>query len=77
MNPVSADPRMNGLAAHMVSTVVIFVFTFFCSNTSLYDPAWYLLPLSITIGWVATGTVSIRGVYGLLGVAFWAARFLL
>jgi len=77
MNPVYADPRMNGFVAHMASTVVIFVFTFFCSNTSLYDPAWYLLPMSITIGWVATGIFSIRALYALLGVAFWAARFLL
>mgnify|MGYP003315635790 CR=1 FL=1 len=36
------------------ATLVIYGFSYASSNTSLYDPAWCLLPLATVVGWMAT-----------------------
>ena len=75
--PLHEEPYWNGFAAHMVSTLVIFAFSFCCGNSSLYDPAWYSLPLGIAIGWTFTGEgdLSERQLITCGLVTFWASRF--
>ena len=75
--PLSENPILNGFAAHMLTNLVIFGFSYSQKNSSLIDPSWYLLPLFTCTGWFVTGNgVSTRGAcaYGL--VFLWACRFL-
>ena len=48
------DAYWNGLAAHIISTLVIYVFSYTFGNSSLYDPAWAFLPCGLALGWVLT-----------------------
>ena len=48
-----ADPYYNGMCAHVVATLVIYAFSFVCSNTSVYDPAWCVFPIALGAGWMA------------------------
>merc|ERR1712046_96999 len=77
--PVDEDAFMNGFYAHIISTVVIFAFSFVCGNSSLYDPAWYTLPVGIALGWTMTakGEVLIRQVITYFLVCLWASRFVI
>ena len=53
--PIVKSDYWNGFLAHIISTVVIFAFSLIFGNSSLYDPAWYLLPVGLAAGWMATG----------------------
>ena len=68
---------MNGFAAHIVSTFVVFFFSCAYGNSSLYDPAWYLLPVGVGAGWLFAGGFSVRGVAAFAGLVCWASRFCL
>ena len=60
--PVSEDPYLNGFAAHMIATLIIFQFSQSYKNSSLIDPSWYLLPLITGTGWLLTSdSMSLRG----------------
>lgn len=65
----------NGFIAHILSTLLIFVFSFVCGNTSLYDPAWFLLPIPLAAGWLLSSEVTTRGIIAFFAVLFWANRF--
>ena len=67
---------MNGFTAHILSTVVVFIFSLVSGNSSLYDPAWYLLPVGVAAGWLITNDITTRGLVAFLGLVFWASRFL-
>ncbi len=54
-------PWCNGLAAIVGATLVVYASSFACSNTSLYDPAWCLLPIALAVGWTATGGAALPG----------------
>lgn len=75
--PQLASPYWNGLAAIVEATLVIFCFSLFCSNTSLYDPAWCVLPIGVAVGWMATGDAlaSPRAWYALLALLVWYGRY--
>ena len=77
MYPLHESAYWNGFAAHMVSTIVIFAFSFCCGNSSLYDPAWYALPVGVALGWVITapGETSLRQIITCALVCLWSSRF--
>ena len=74
------DPWTNGLLAHSLATLIVFVSSFTASNTSIYDPFWYLAPVAVAAGWISTsvdGQISLRGSYAFLFLLQWAARFVI
>jgi len=75
--PVHADPYWNGLLAHCGATVVVFLFSYCNSNSSLYDPAWCLFPVALAMGWLASAgdKPSPRGVYALALLCLWFGRY--
>ena len=76
--PLVADQFWNGFAAHMVSTVVIWIFSCTYSNTSIYDPFWCYMPLAISIGWMATNaasSVSTRSCVAFVLLLVWCVRY--
>merc|ERR1711957_619414 len=59
---------------------VAFIFWIFClasRNTSLYDPAWVLLPLAISAGWILTSPndLSLRGTIAMGLLVLWCIRY--
>ena len=78
--PLSPSPYWNGLAAMLGATLVIYGFSYASSNTSLYDPAWCLLPLATVVGWMATSPglaacASLRAWYALAALVTWYLRY--
>jgi len=75
------------MMAHCEATVVIFCFSFVFGNTSLYDPAWCVLPIVLSVGWMLqqhylddenneSGIgASARAVYTLFLLVIWYARY--
>ena len=77
--PVSTDWYLNAFAADMAATFVVFFFSFVCGNSSLYDPAWYVFPVALSVFWMfaADGQVTLRSIVTFTLVFIWAARFAL
>merc|ERR1712216_981009 len=71
--PLDERPWWNGFASHMVSTVVIFAFSYTFGNSSLYDPAWYLLPVGVAAGWAFTpeSGPSVKGLISFALLCLW------
>jgi len=68
-----------GLEAIIETTLVIYAFSLYYSNTSMYDPAWTFLPLFIAVGWIVTSdtplTLSPRGLYTFVLLFLWCVRY--
>lgn len=81
VTPRLEDHYWNSMIAHCESTVVLFAFSFFFGNTSLYDPAWCILPIVLSVGWVLQNynegdyEVTVRGMYALAVLLLWYARY--
>ena len=88
--PVHDNPMYNGLAAHVIATVVIYLFSLTYSNTSIYDPFWTYIPIALAIGWIVsaptttttttttiTTMTSVRGWVALLLLIAWCSRYAL
>ena len=75
--PHFEDPYWNGLCAHLESTVVIWLFSVYFSNSSLYDPAWCILPIALQIGWMMTSPIepSTRALYSFALTCLWYLRY--
>lgn len=79
--PRHADHYWNSMIAHCESTVVIFVFSYCFANTSLYDPAWCVLPIVLSFGWMVQtnsidgGGLTMRGAYAFVILVLWYARY--
>jgi steroid 5-alpha reductase family enzyme len=73
----ASDPFTTGLVSIVLSTLTIYVFSLACSNTSLYDPAWCLLPIFTALGWMATAgsSSSPRAIYALTLLLVWYLRY--
>jgi steroid 5-alpha reductase family enzyme len=73
--PISND-LVHMAVADFAATVLIFLFSLFLRNSSMYDAYWSVYPLFIAGYWfleVPTGN-AIRGVLVLLLLGFWAIR---
>ena len=74
--PPSNDRILTGFVAHIISTLIIFIFSFVFKNSSLYDPAWVYLAVGVCTGWFFTGNgLSTRGIFAFGLVLLWAFRF--
>lgn len=66
------------LAADIVGTAVVFVFSYIFRNSSFYDPYWSVVPPIIGLYWAATaweqGVDPIRIILSLSLVFFWGFR---
>jgi steroid 5-alpha reductase family enzyme len=66
---------------------VIWCFSFYFGNSSLYDPAWVFLPIGIALGWMGCFTSiseddqltdnppSERGVFAMALLILWCLRY--
>jgi steroid 5-alpha reductase family enzyme len=71
-------PLLTILAADLVCTLVVFAFSWFFKNTSIYDPYWSVIPVPIalwltSLGGPEAGDATRLVVVNLL-VSFWAVR---
>jgi steroid 5-alpha reductase family enzyme len=78
--PQHESPYWNAFLATTEATAVIFLFSFACSNTSLYDPAWCILPIALALGWMLTSDNSValyspRAWYALVALIVWYVRY--
>jgi len=76
--PIVSDwhPLMQVLLADVVATIVVFAFSVFTGNSSVYDPYWSVAPVFIA-GWfiyVAQDASTARQVIVTLVVLLWAVR---
>jgi steroid 5-alpha reductase family enzyme len=46
------NPYMEMLAADVVATVIIFLFSLALNNSSMYDPYWSVIPVPIALYWI-------------------------
>lgn len=68
------------LAADVVATLVIFAFSVACSNSSLYDAYWSVIPIAIVVYWImisAESAVELRMLLLLIVVVAWGVRLTL
>ena len=77
MNSGIEDPIWNMAAADVVATVIIFAFSVFLRNSSMYDPYWSVYPIFIAFWWMAefgdAGNM-IRNILATAAVFTWGAR---
>lgn len=62
--------------ADVVATIIIFLFSYFLKNSSMYDPYWSLMPIPIAYYWLISnleGEVTRQWIILLL-VTFWGLR---
>ncbi len=75
------SPLWQAAYANLIATVVVYFFSKFMDNSSLYDPYWSFTPVLITFYWLLpgffTGTVSVYQwiIFGLVFV--WGLRLTL
>lgn len=68
---------LNMAVADIAATIVIFLFSIFLKNSSMYDPYWSVYPIFIAIYWyMLVGGVGdpIRNIVVVLLVSFWGIR---
>jgi len=72
------SPILIAFCADIAATFVIFGFSTFYRNSSLYDPYWSVAPVPIALYWmlnpVETDVNSMRQLLAVLLVVFWAVR---
>lgn len=76
INPASENSIVNVLLADIGATIVVFIFSVFLNNSSVYDPYWSLIPPFI-VAWlmyVSPGGNSARQWLIFALILFWAIR---
>lgn len=74
---VDLEPLWNGLLADLIATVVIFGFSVYYRNSSLYDAYWSVIPPLLAVYWMLTEPASLtdpRAWMLTLLVWFWGIR---
>jgi steroid 5-alpha reductase family enzyme len=65
-------------AADLAATVVIFAFSVYYGNASIYDPYWSVAPLAIAAFWLlnpaSINDIGLREAVVLILLAFWSVR---
>ncbi|MBQ0167751.1 MAG: DUF1295 domain-containing protein [Treponema sp.] len=62
------------LVADVAATVIVFVFSVFFGNASVYDPYWSVQPLVFVTGAAVAHGVNLLGVLILIAIWFWGLR---
>jgi steroid 5-alpha reductase family enzyme len=69
------SPLFKAAAVDGIATVIIFVFSMFFNNSSMYDPYWSAAPIVFVGYWGATTpSLTLRSALILLLTAIWGAR---
>ena len=68
-------PLLRGLVYDIAATLVVYAFSFFADNSSVYDPFWCILPLWLLAYWRHEATDSARALIVMNLVWAWAIRF--
>ena len=68
-------PLLLGLVYDVAATLVVYAFSFFADNSSVYDPFWCILPLWLLAYWRHEATDSARALIVMNLVWAWAIRF--
>lgn len=74
------SPVLNALAADIVATVVIFLFSAGFKNSSFYDAYWSIAPAFLLLFWVAISPIEIHWLRLVLvsaAVMYWSTRLTL
>ncbi len=68
-------PLLRGLVYDVAATLIIYAFSLFADNSSVYDPFWCVLPLWLLAYWRHEATDSARALIVMNLVWAWAIRF--
>ena len=65
-------------AADLTATIVIFIFSVYYKNASIYDPYWSVAPVAIAFFWLlhpdSINDIGLRQAIVLILLSFWSAR---
>lgn len=72
-------PLLLMLAADVLATIIVFIFSLLYKNSSLYDPYWSVIPPAIALYWACHFQVaeSLPVILVLAGISVWAVRLTL
>ena len=68
-------PLLRGLGFDVAATLIVYGFSLFADNSSVYDPYWCVLPLWLLAYWRHEATDSARALIVMNLVWAWAIRF--
>ena len=68
-------PLLRGLIFDVAATLIVYAFSLFADNSSVYDPYWCVLPLWLLAYWRHEATDSTRALIVMNLVWAWAIRF--
>lgn len=68
------DYRLSLLAADVLATVLVFVFSLIFRNASVYDPYWSVQPMVIVVAFAVAEGLNVLGVLLLCAICFWGIR---
>ena len=68
-------PLLLGLVYDVAATLIVYAFSLFADNSSVYDPFWCVLPLWLLAYWRHEATDSARALIVMNLVWAWAIRF--
>ena len=68
-------PVLTILIADIIATIVIYLFSYYYSNSSIYDPYWSVIPPIILLYWILIeNVISINVLVLMFSVLFWSLR---
>ena len=71
----SKYPILTILFADIIATVVIYLFSYYYSNSSIYDPYWSVIPPIILLYWILLeNIININVLILMFSVIFWSLR---
>ena len=73
--PLLERPLLRGLIYDVAATLIVYAFSLFADNSSVYDPYWCVLPLWLLAYWRHEATDSARALIVMNLVWAWAIRF--
>lgn len=72
--PSDVSPLWTALLADVVATLVVFGFSVWLNNSSMYDPYWSVAPLPLGVYFALLDGLSARALLVLFGITVWGAR---
>jgi steroid 5-alpha reductase family enzyme len=72
--PSDVSPLWTALLADVVATLVVFGFSVWLNNSSMYDPYWSVAPLPLGVYFALPDGLSARALLVLFGITVWGAR---
>ena len=68
-------PILTILLADIIATIIIYLFSYYYSNSSIYDPYWSVIPPMILLYWILLeNIININVAILMFSVLFWSVR---